>query len=318
MRMLLLIAVTGCGGEPESAIPPLAGTTAAGGEPQNTVPPDSLLYGVPASEIVRVVPVETEIPGLPAGWEGMRIAVLSDFQLGLWSDNAEVAAAAVRKAAESDVDAFVLLGDYVAGADEIAALERILAPLPGRPVLAVLGDRDVQADSIETRVTQTLDDLGVTVLRNSRTPLVRGGDTAYIAGLSPDFGSLPEWRQEEISNALGGTPDTPILLSHIPGAASAIPDARFSLVLAGHTFCGEVEIPGTPQLSALRSEFVPGGEEAEAERLFRVNGNNLLVTCGVGYSFVPVRLGAPPEVLLLTLRGAVPEVSPATQSADSL
>jgi hypothetical protein len=34
-----------------------------------------------------------------------------------------------------------------------------------------------------------------------------------------------------------------------------------------------------------------------------VRGSTLFITCGVGFSFVPVRLGAPPEVALVTLRG---------------
>src|SRR5688500_16661930 len=77
-----------------------------------------LIYGATGAENVRVVPVEIEVVGLPAGWEGMRIAALSDFHLGMWAGNTATARAAVQRAVAERPDAFVLLGDYVSrGAD---------------------------------------------------------------------------------------------------------------------------------------------------------------------------------------------------------
>lgn len=301
-----------------------------------TDPADEGLYGAPAAASIRVARVEAEIPGLPAGWEGARVAVLSDFQLGLWEDNARVAAAAVRKALELRPDLIVLLGDYVARDPDrqIPVLDRVLAPLRGRTVLAVLGDRDRrdeseldagEADSTAIRIVQTLNRHGIVVLQNERGRVVRGGDTAYVAGIEPHLPRKPQWRQAEVFASIPRAGATPLLLSHMPAGVYAAPDSAYPLVLSGHTFCGRVEVPGTPRLSWANRELFPNPAMriAGTDRLYRVDGNGLFVTCGVGYSFVPVRLGAPPEVALVTLRSpaaaeAAPEDTVRRPDVDSL
>ena len=290
------------------------------------------LYGVPAAANLRVVPVEVEVPGLPAGLDGVRVAALSDFQLGLWDDNAAVAEAAVRKAVSLRPELIVLLGDYVARGDNLDQLRRVLAPLRGQRVFAVLGDRDVRTptpgqtepDSAAIRLVQALQASGVVVLRNERGILARGADTAYVAGVDPYVAVWPEWRQAETFAAIPRSGSTPLLLAHTPATVLAAPDSTYPLVVAGNTFCGRVEVPGTPRLSWVNSQQFPSGRVRGTDRLYRIEGNGLFITCGVGYSFVPVRLGAPPEVALITLRTpagtAPPAARPDTASAsvDSL
>ncbi|HEV2147149.1 MAG TPA: metallophosphoesterase [Longimicrobiaceae bacterium] len=306
---LLLLALAACGDrlkEPEST---LVGQDSGA---------DSL-YGATAAENLRVVPVEVEVPGLPEAFDGMRVAALSDFQLGLWEDNARVAEAAVRRAIALRPDVVVLLGDYVARGDRLDELGRVLAPLRGRTVMAVLGDRDKrdpgdgpssEPDSAAIRLRQVLHDNGIVVLENERGRVVRGSDTIYIAGIDPFVPRRPAWRQAEIFSAIPRAGSTPILLSHLPAGVLAAPDSAYPLVLAGNTFCGRVEVPGSPRLSWVNSEQLPGGRIPGEDRLYRVDGNGLFITCGVGYSFVPVRLGAPPEVALVTLR------RPASEAAE--
>lgn len=296
-------------------------------------PSSDSLYGASTAENLRVTPVEVEVPGLPEGWDGMRVAAISDFQLGLWGDNAAVAEAAVRRALALRPDLVVLLGDYVARESALPELGRVLAPLRGRTVLAVLGDRDVrdpgesrdEPDSSAIRIRQVLQQNGVVVLDNERGRVVRNGDTAYVAGIDPYVPRRPEWRQAEIFGAIPRSGSTPILLSHTPAGVLAAPDSAFPLVLAGNTFCGRVEVPGTPRLSWVNTTQLPGGLVPGTERLYRVNGNGLFITCGVGYGFIPVRLGAPPEVALVTLRrpasagaSAPPDATASAASLDSL
>lgn len=297
-----------------------------GGGPPEKVVSDSAdaatdpraVYGVPASENVVVTPVEIELVELPAGWSGMRIAALSDFQLGLWPDNERVARAAVQRAVAERPDLIVLLGDYVARGGDYAALDRVLAPLKGRRVFAVLGNEDMAErsegpDSTRIRTVQALERNGVTVLLDRRAPFARGGDTAYVAGVDPYVARRPDWRRAEIYGGLPGAPSTMLLLAHMPVAAVTIPTDRYPAMLAGNTFCGNVEVPGTPRLSWVNSEVFPGTPEPATRRIYRVRGATLFITCGVGYSFVPVRFGHPPEVALITLRGV--GVGPAGQDS---
>jgi hypothetical protein len=90
----------------------------------------------------------------------------------------------------------------------------------------------------------------------------------------------------------------------MPVAALSLPTGKYPAVLAGHTFCGQVEVPGTPRLAWLNTEVLPGTPNPAVTRIYRVRGSTLFVTCGVGFGYVPVRFGAPPEVAMITLRGA--------------
>lgn len=266
------------------------------------------VYGATGGDNVRVVPVEIEVVGLPAGWEGMRIAALSDFHLGMWGDNTATALAAVQRAIAEKPDAFVLLGDYVARGQDYAALDRVLAPLRGKPVFAVLGNEDMvedpdEPDSTLIRTRQAMQRAGIQLLENRRAPFVRNNDTAYIGGIDPYTARKPEWRRAEIYGGIPGGPRTPLLLAHMPVAAVTLPTDKYAAVLSGHTFCGQVEVPGTPRLTWFNSEVLPGTPDPATTRIYRVRGSTLFVTCGIGFGYVPVRFGAPPEVAMITLRG---------------
>ena len=281
------------------------------------------VYGATGGDNVRVVPVEIEVVGLPAGWEGMRVAALSDFQLGMWPDNAATALAAVQRAIAEKPDAFVLLGDYVARGGDYAALDGVLAPLRGKPVFAVLGDRDMAedpdgADSTLIRTRQSLQRAGITLLENRRAPFARNGDTAYIGGIDPYTARRPEWRRAEIYGGIGGGPRTPLLLAHMPVAAVTVPTDKYPAIVSGHTFCGQVEVPGTPRLTWFNSEVLPGTPDPARTRIYRVRGSTLFITCGVGFGYVPVRYGAPPEVALITLRGVGTVAAPDSAGAGGV
>lgn len=291
---------------------------ACGGEggPRGTAAADSAgpadsartVYGATGADNVRVVPVEIDVLGLPAGWEGMRVAAISDLHLGMWGDNTATARAAVERAIAEKPDLFVLLGDYVARGQDYAALDRVLAPLRGKTVFAVLGNEDMaedpdEPDSTAMRTREALRRNGVTLLENRRAPFGRGGDTAYIAGIDPYTARRPEWRRAEIYGGIPGGGRTPLLLSHMPVSAATVPTDKYPAILSGHTFCGPLEVPGTPRLTWLNTEVFPGTPDPGSTRIYRVRGSTLFVTCGVGFGYVPVRFGAPPEVALITLRG---------------
>jgi hypothetical protein len=304
LPLVFLAALPACGRDARSAeadAPLTSADSVARAEDPRAI------YGATASENIRVVPVEMEVADLPGGWNGMKIAALSDFQLGLWADNERVAAAAVRRALAENPDVFVLLGDYVARGGDYSALDRILAPLQGKSVFAVLGhiDEDPEPegpDSAQIRIVRALQRNGVRVLRNNRAPFGRNGDTAYIGGVEPFTPRRPLWRQAEIYSGIPGG-RTPVLLAHYPATGLSLPPDKYAAVITGHTHCGRVEVPGTPRLTWVNTELYPGTPDPATRRIYRVRGSTLFITCGVGYGFVPVRFGYPPEVAMVTLRG---------------
>ncbi len=317
LLLLPLIAAAGCGGEAESAPP---SRPAAFGQPSNpwdTIPADSL-YGATPVENLRVTPVELHVLGIPAGWEGMRIAAISDLQLDLWSGNPQVAAAAVEAAAAARPDVVVLLGDYLGQGVDPSGLGRLFAPLQGIPTFAVLGDRDVRSDSLAARISAALSGAGIHVLRNEAIAVGRGGDTASIAGVDADLVQETTGGQAWIMSQLGLGEPVGLLIAHSPTLAARADEDRVPAAVAGGTFCGQVEIPGTPRLSWLNSEALPGALVDGAERLYRIGPMVLFVTCGTGYGFVPVRFGAPPEVALITLRSVGAPEDPGAAAPDTL
>lgn len=316
--LALALATAACGGDAESVATaePAAVAQSATPEPWERIPPDSL-YGATPLETLAATAVVLDVAELPEGWEGMRIAAISDLQLGLWEGSEEVAAAAVRAAVEANPDLIVLLGDYIAEGLDTGALQRVLAPLGGKNALAVLGDRDVRSDSVEAAITRALEASGVRVLRNGSVPITRNGSTAAVAGVHPDLVTEGWGTQEYVLATLGGGAVTPLLLLHHAPLLARAPEGKFAAALAGNTVCGPIEVPGTPRLAWLANEALPGGAVPGAERLFVVEETVMFVTCGVGYAFLPMRFGGRPEVAIVTLRSPAGAAEAGEAAADT-
>jgi predicted MPP superfamily phosphohydrolase len=86
-------------------------------------------------------------------------------------------------------------------------------------------------------------------------------------------------------------------MTHGPDLFDESP-ARIDLLVAGHTHGGQVSLPffGPPLLPSRFGQRYARGHIVE-------EGRQLYVTSGVGCSILPLRLGVPPELVLLTLRG---------------
>ena len=100
--------------------------------------------------------------------------------------------------------------------------------------------------------------------------------------------------------ALKGIPadEAVVLLAHEPDPADYVANYPVDLQLSGHSHGGQVRIPlvGTPFLPALARKY-PWGLR-QIKRLI------LYTNVGIGTIDVPMRLGCPPEVTLITLRKA--------------
>jgi hypothetical protein len=87
-----------------------------------------------------------------------------------------------------------------------------------------------------------------------------------------------------------------LLLSHRPEIFPRAAAAGVEITLAGHYHGGQVKLglPGMGlSLAHLRTPYPEG--------LFRLGSAHLYVSRGIGTTFTPVRLNAPPEITLLEL-----------------
>jgi predicted MPP superfamily phosphohydrolase len=158
-------------------------------------------------------------------------------------------------------------------------------------VYAVLGNHDWWYDG--ERVRRALQAAGIHVLENEVARVQKDGHTFWLAGLA-DFWT----RTQRIEGTLRQIPDAgPVIaVTHNPDIFPNIP-ARVSLTIAGHTHGGQVNLPliGRPKVPSLFGQRYAAGHVEE-------NGRHLFVTTGIGTSMIPVRLGVPPEIVVLTLK----------------
>ena len=250
------------------------------------------------SEALRDPVVRTatiKLPDWPGGTKPVRAVLISDIHVdGQAMDEARLDRIVARiNALHPDI--VLLAGDYIYGHDPAGAkkygpevvgpLSRLHAPLG---VVAVLGNHDHW-----TGVGVVRDQLaraGVTVLENDaivRGPLAIGGVGDRYSGHDNLPATLTKLR------SLTGAR---VLLTHSPDIAPDMP-ADTTLLLAGHTHCGQVVLP----LWGPVSEVSRFGERYRCG--LRVEGaRTMVVTAGLGTSGpMALRLNAPPDLWLVTL-----------------
>ncbi len=233
-----------------------------------------------------------ELPRLPAVFQGLRIAFLTDFHCGPLTP-ASFLERVVDETLKHKPDVILLGGDYVTdGADYIHAIEQVLARLDAPlGVYGVLGNHEFESD-VEA-VRRALRRAGVVELTNRGCWLERGDSRIRIAGV----GDL--WCDEQdLSAALAGTErsDTVVLLSHNPDYVMEIDDPRVGLVLSGHTHGGQVQLP---RLGPLFTNSRHGKRLVQGR--VSIPPLQLYVSRGIGTVMVPFRYKCPPEITLLTL-----------------
>lgn len=272
----------------------------------------------------RLIDAEEEVgivPELPPAWAGQRIAVVADYQVGMWGANTGTMRRITEQLVEERPAAVLLAGDFVykAGDDpeeEIATVVEIVRPLAeaGIPAFAVLGNHDYSLDRrddprdarLAERVEKALEGAGVRVLHNEAVPLERSAGAARAAEPLYLVGIGSEWAREARPEvALRGVPAAAarVVFMHNPSSFPGIPAGEAPLAIAGHTHGGQIRIPGTPRWSWLS---IVGEGEVHADgwirdRDFGQPGNRLYVNRGVGFSDVPVRINCVPEITYFRL-----------------
>ena len=250
-------------------------------------------------------------PGWPAGSRPLRLAALADIHAcDPWMTLDRIAEiVAATNALRPDM--VVLLGDYVVSmrhfvtgrvraADWGRALAALNAPLG---VHSILGNHDWWTDIRPVRAA--LADNGMPPLENEVVRIEpAGGPPFWLIGLGDQLAHpLGRGRfrgADDLPGALAKVPDdgAPVLLlAHEPDIFARVP-ARVSLTLSGHTHGGQVNLPliGRPMVPSRFGERYAYGHIVE-------NGRHLIVSGGLGCSIAPVRLGVPPEIVLIELGG---------------
>ena len=237
------------------------------------------------------------LPGLPAVAAPIRVVLLSDVHVGGPDMPVERLARIVDQVNRLKPDLVLIAGDFISdkrSGTRIYSYPEGMAPLRGLTprlgTVAVLGNHDHWRNAAEARAG--LAAAGVRVLDNDAAafgPLAVGGlDDAFT-----DHADLPLTLAR-----LRALPGARILLSHSPDPFAALPP-DVTLMLAGHTHCGQIS---PPLIGPLTTQSDHGRRFACG--IVRERGKTLIVSAGLGTSILPLRLGAPPDLWLIELRAS--------------
>lgn len=262
---------------------------------------------------IDVREVEVDIPALPARFDGYRIVQFSDFHVGTYGADTTFVAEVVSIINNLHPDAVFFTGDIVnRQSDELLPFVKTLSEISvgGDSVIAILGNHDYgdyyswpspQAKAANMELLyKSFDDMGWKLLRNSTYWLVRGTDSIAVIGVEnigdppfPVYGSL-EKAYPDVSDD-----KTKILLTHNPAHwTDSISDQaaeNIALTLSGHTHAMQMTFFGWSP--AVWRYPTWGGLYHDAD-----SSHQLYVNIGVGTVGLPMRLGATPEITLITLK----------------
>lgn len=247
-------------------------------------------------------------PLLPASFDGYRVLQLSDIHIGTFLRNRGFVDKMVRVVNAQRADLIVFTGDLVnVSAEEVIPFQHALGQLRARDgVYSIMGNHDYceyGADKSGRNIARNQnvlkyleEKMGWRLLMNEHVLIGNDhGERIALIGVEniskppfPDYGDLQK--------AVGTLPRGlfKILLSHDPShwRRGVLHQTDIALTLSGHTHAGQVRIGSFSPARWAYNEW--GGKYVE-------DGSMLHVSLGIGGT-VPFRLGAWPEVNVITLR----------------
>lgn len=268
---------------------------------------------------IEVTRIEVHSPRLPASFDGLRIVQFSDLHVGVLTNREKEISRLVDTINALHPDLIVFTGDLVnVRYSELSPryrqiLGRLQAPCG---VLSVLGNHDVglyikdtlhlPAEENTRRLIQAQQQMGWRVLENETCYLHRGGDSISVSGIAFERGQHIYRHRREIPNL-----ELDSIYREIPKGSYNLTLAHVPQIWEQITACGygDLTLSGHVHSMQLRINLFGHGF-SPASWLYKrwsgryddTQGHTLYINDGIGYVGYPMRLGAYPEVTLLTLK----------------
>lgn len=223
----------------------------------------------------------------------LRVIQLTDIHAGLFMNRQQMRYY-VDKVISLQPDLFVLTGDYISNSLSFlpGCIEEMARVRTRYGTFATLGNHEHWYAS-QTELSAIFRQYGVPLLNNEHRIIRTGTGRFAVIGID----DLRTGKADLEAALYGLDPAVPgILLSHRPEIFPRAAALGIPLTLSGHYHGGQIKL-GLPgggiSLAHLRTPYVEG--------LFRIGASRLYVNRGIGATFTPIRLNAPPEVTLLHL-----------------
>lgn len=239
------------------------------------------------TQIIQVKTTQIDI-GLN---QQIKIAILADPQLGVYRQ-AQFAKRITRKTNQLKPDLILIPGDitYKSTVQNTPDLLESFRNLKA-DTLAVLGNHDYRglgkpSDEISQSVTSALNSFQIPVIDNQ----IHETEYLTLVGYGSIFAN--NFNTTTAQNLQTNKPA--IALMHNPDGTYLLDDQQFDLSIAGHTHCGQMQVPFIYKSTIPTiNNFESGLQSSPAGPLY--------VSCGLGESLLPMRLFNPPTIDLLVL-----------------
>jgi uncharacterized protein len=233
------------------------------------------------------------VPNLPEALNGLRMVQLTDIHRGPFLGAAELARA-VAMANETKAHVALVTGDLISGAGDPldACIESLSHLRTDLGIFGCLGNHERYAEAEDYTQIQGAR-FGLRFLRREAVKLRYAGAQLNLVGVDYQRFNRPYLTGAE---ALVDPAAFNVLLSHNPDVFPVAIRKGFPLTISGHTHGGQVRVEILQQdlnVARFYTHYVDG--------LYSQGDSSIFVSRGIGTIGLPARLGAPPEVALITL-----------------
>lgn len=248
-------------------------------------------YGAYEAANPSITRFELSSPELPSEFDGVEVALVTDLHAGAVR-SADFTQQVVDLVGEQQPDLVIIAGDLVDGtaarySPELAPLADLEAPLG---VFATTGNHEMFEDTVNW--VTAFEDVGLDVLRNESVTLQQGGASIVLAGVDDATGEgvfAPDYDAALAGvDAAGFT----LLAAHQPVQALDVEGRGVDLQVSGHTHGGQMW--PINHLVPLEQPMLEGRAD--------IAGTPVITSRGAGAWGPAIRVAAPPEVPIITLR----------------
>lgn len=231
--------------------------------------------------------------------DGLQIAFISDLHYLGYFDDARLDNM-IDTLNKANPDVIVFLGDLVEkemSEEQYAKLATSLKSTKAKyGKFAVLGEADYASEEISTQVMKLLYESEFEVLHNNSIHITKETQSKIqLVGIDS-----PLNQKADIEHAYTGIDEAIFTITavHTPDTAEELPYNQTDLVVAGHSHGGQIKIPLLGQVynREMAEKYYSG--------LYQIRNMNLYVTNGVGTVKDDVRINAPAEILIYTLKSS--------------